>query len=157
MAEVGVYRGAMAVLYHHHFPEKNLHLFDTFEGFPESDLEIAEDVRFRDTSLEAVSALFPGAENVHLHKGYFPETAAGLESEKFCFVMLDVDLYAPTKAGMEFFYDRLVPGGYLFAHDYTSPESNRAVSRAVDAFLADKPEGIIEIPDMWGSAVFRKV
>jgi O-methyltransferase len=157
MAEVGVYQGMMAKLYHHHIPEKKLHLFDTFEGFPDADLEVESDDRFRDTNLDKVSELVGGNENIIFHKGYFPETAKGLEHERFCFVMLDVDLFAPTKAGMEFFYDRLVPGGYLFAHDYSSSESNWAVSRAIDPFLLDKPEFLIQIPDIWGSVVFRKI
>jgi hypothetical protein len=43
---------------------------------------------------------------------------------------------------MEFFYPRMVPGSYIFAYDYNSFESNRAVSRALDRFLADKPEKV---------------
>ena len=70
--------------------------------------------------------------------------------------MLDADLYKPTRAGLEFFYPRMSKGGYIFLHDYTSSESNYAVSRAADEFLADKPEKIIEIPDTWGTALFRK-
>ena len=32
-AELGVYQGKTAKLIHHYAPERNLHLFDTFEGF----------------------------------------------------------------------------------------------------------------------------
>ena len=35
--------------------------------------------------------------------------------------------------------------------------SNQAVSRATDEFLADKAEKVIEIPDTWGTALFRKI
>jgi O-methyltransferase len=41
-------------------------------------------------------------------------------------------------------------------HDFNNPESDRAISRAATEFLADKPERLIEIPDEWGSALFRK-
>jgi len=78
--------------------------------------------------------------NIIIRKGYFPETAKGLESEMFSFVMLDLDLYKPTLAGLEFFYPRVKAGGYIFAHDYNSPESDHAVSRAMNEFLKDKPE-----------------
>ena len=157
IAELGVFRGEMAVFYHHFLPERRLYLFDTFEGFPDRDLEHGEDDRFRDTSAEFVRSRFPDDALVVIRKGYFPETAKGLESEKFCFVMLDPDLYEPTLSGLEFFYDRIWPGGYIVAHDYTSGESDRAVSRAFNKFLADKPEKVIEVPDRWGSVMFRKV
>jgi O-methyltransferase len=157
MAELGVYRGDAAVLYNRLLPDRSLYLFDTFEGFPERDLRLGEDDRFRDTSVDYVRSRFPDGSPVIFRQGYFPDTARGLEEERFCFVMLDADMYDPTLAGLEFFYDRVERGGYIFAHDYTSGESDRAVSRAFDRFLSDKPEKVIEIPDVWGSVAFRKV
>ena len=158
MAELGVFRGDMSCLIHRICPEKRLYLFDTFSGFPRDDLESeAADSRFDDTSLEYVQSRFDDLTNVVFKKGYFPDTTAGLEELRFCFVMLDADLYKPTAAAMEFFYPRMVPGGYIFAHDYTSYESKRGVSRAVNLFLADKAEKVIELPDTWGSIVLRKL
>ncbi len=156
LAEVGVYRGELSALLHLLAPERDLYLFDTFAGFPEQDLSGA-DQRFRDTSIEIVKAALGDTHHVVFRPGYFPETVRGLEQEKFAFVMLDLDLYQPTRAGLEFFYPRMVPGGYLFAHDYNSPESNHAVARAVNEFLQDKPEKIVELPDIWGSIVIRKI
>lgn len=156
LAEVGVYRGELSRLLHTLAPERDLYLFDTFAGFPEADLE-RQDVRFRDTSIDLVKRALGDLKHVIFKPGYFPETAQGLEHEKFAFVMLDLDLYKPTVAGMEFFYPRLVRGGYLFAHDYNSPESQRAVSRAVNEYMKDKPEKIVELPDKWGSVIIRKI
>jgi O-methyltransferase len=42
-------------------------------------------------------------------------------------------------------------------HDFNSPESERAVSRAAAKYMADKPELLIEISDYFGSAMFRKI
>jgi O-methyltransferase len=134
-----------------------LYLFDTFIGFPKRDLEAPEDTRFNDTSLEHVRLRVGDDANVIFKPGYFPETVSGVEKCRFCFVMLDADLYKPTKAGLEFFYPRMSKGGYIFLHDYTSYESNQAVSRAAAEYLADKPEKVIEIPDTWGTALFRKL
>ena len=122
MAEVGVYRGEMALLYRKVLPGKNLYLFDTFAGFPQRDLDSPEDARFSDTSVEHVKSRVGDAENVIFKPGYFPDTASGMEGCRFCFVMLDADLYNPTKAGLEFFYPRMNSGGYIFLHDYTSYE-----------------------------------
>ena len=94
--------------------------------------------------------------NVVLRPGYVPDTLAGLEDERFAFVLLDLDLYEPTIASLEFFYPRLAPGGYLVMHDYNNPESDWACKRAFDSFLADRPERVIELGDMWGSALIRR-
>jgi O-methyltransferase len=158
MAELGVYRGEMAILYHKALPDKRLYLFDTFSGFPNKDLTSGvEDDRFSDTSLDLVRSRLGQSDGVIYKVGYFPETTVGLAENSFCFVMIDADLYNPTRAGLEFFYPRMSKGGYIFLHDYTSFESDRAVKRATDEFLADRPEKVIEIPDTWGTALFRKV
>jgi len=156
-AEVGVYRGVTSSFIHHQVPERRLYLFDTFEGFPNQDLEGTADERFKDTSQEGVAELIGDTRNIEFRKGYFPETAIGLEAEKFALVMLDVDLYRPALEVFRFFYPRMVRGGYFFMHDFNSPESDRAISRAAQEFMKDKPELVIEISDYSGSALFRKV
>jgi O-methyltransferase len=157
-AELGVYRGVLSAFIHRHSPDRRLYLFDTFEGFPQQALEEGvDDRRFRDTSQELVAKVIGDTRNVDFRKGYFPDSAAGLEQESFAFVMLDFDLFVSAKAALEFFYPRIVPGGYFFLHDFNNMESNRAISRAASEFLSDKPELLIEIPDICGSAVFRKL
>ena len=42
-------------------------------------------------------------------------------------------------------------------HDFNSNESEYAISRAAHEFMADKPEMLIEIPDYFGSALFRNI
>jgi O-methyltransferase len=158
LAEVGVWRGETSALLHRLAPERRLYLFDTFEGFPERDLPAGvEDRRFRDTSAAAVRARVGPSENVVLRPGYVPDTLAGLEDERFALVLLDLDLFDPTVAGLEFLYPRIVPGGYLFVHDYNNPESDWACKRALDRFLEDKPELVVELGDVWGSAVVRRL
>jgi O-methyltransferase len=158
IAEVGVFRGmTSAFIRQVSEPSRKLYLFDTFEGFPGSDLEGRSDSRFKNTSVEAVLKRIGDTRGVDIRKGYFPDTAAGLEDERFSLVMLDVDLYATSLATLGFFYSRLAPGGYFFMHDYNSIESDHGVSRAANEFMLDKPELIIEIPDICGTAMFRKL
>ena len=153
LAELGVWRGATSTFLHSQMPQRTLYLFDTFAGFPgEGDA----DGRFRDTSVDAVRRRIGDNSNVVFRVGTFPETTRGMESERFAFVLLDADKYAPTLAGLEFFYPRMTRGGYMFIHDYNSPESERGVSRAVNEFLQGKPERVVEIPDIWGTVLFRK-
>jgi O-methyltransferase len=156
-AEVGVWRGETSAFLHRMAPQRRLNLFDTFEGFPDRDLPPGEeDTRFRDTGVEAVRARVNHSANVVLHPGYVPETLTAVENERFAFVLLDLDLHAPTTGALEFFYPRLEPGGYLVMHDYNNSESDWACKRAFDEFLADKPERIVELGDVWGSALIRR-
>jgi hypothetical protein len=160
IAELGVYKGGTAAVLAK-FARKlgrTAYLFDTFEGFDEADLtglDAGTPVGFIDTSLEYVRAAV-GDDSVNFIKGRFPETTSAVpENTKFCFVHLDCDLYAPMRDALEFFYERLVPGGFLIAHDYSSlcwdgPE------RALDRFLIGKSECVIPLPDSAGSAVIRK-
>jgi O-methyltransferase len=157
LAECGVYRGRLSRFIHKMLPDRKLFLFDTFEGFDWRDSESGEDDRFQDTTERAVLSNIGDAENVIIRKGYFPETAVGLEGEKFAFVMIDFDKYEPTLAALKFFYPLVTPGGFVFVHDYSSSESDRACSRALNEFLSNRPEKPILLPDGWGTALFRKV
>jgi O-methyltransferase len=157
LAELGVWRGVTSAFLHALATERTLYLFDTFAGFPEVDLPAgADDRRFRDTSEEAVRARVGRSDKVVLRPGYVPDTLAGLEHEQFAFVLLDLDLYDPTLASLDFFYPRIPPGGYLVMHDYNNPESDWACKRALDSFLGDKPESVVEVGDMWGTALIRR-
>jgi len=157
LAEAGVYQGYASRFIHRIAPQRRYYLFDTFAGFHRDDLEAGVvDLRFRDTSLEGVLRTIGDATNIEPRPGRVPETFAGLEEERFAFVLLDMDLHRPTLSALAFFYPRLSPGAYLMVHDYHNPESDWGCKRAVDEFMADKPEGVVELADMWGSVVFRR-
>ncbi len=158
-AELGVFQGNTSKIIHQLAPEKRLYLFDTFEGFPVEFLENKGDSnRFKNTQLERVKKNIGNLNNIIIRKGIFPETTEGLESEKFAFVYLDADLYKSTLEGLKFFYPRISKGGFLLIHDYHNPqESNAGVMRAVDEFMIDKIEKKIEIPDVLGSIILRKL
>jgi O-methyltransferase len=158
LAEAGVYRGWASRFIHRLAPRRRYYLFDTFAGFHEGDLDagVGEDRRFRDTSLEVVLGNIGDTTNIEPRPGRIPETFAGLEDERFAFVLLDMDLYRPTLHALEFFYPRLSPGAYLMVHDYHNPESDWGCKRAVDEFMAGKPEAIVELADVWGSVMFRR-
>ena len=55
---------------------------------------------------------------------------------------LDVDLYESTRAGLEFFYPRMTPGGIIISHDYLSADG---VNRAFQEIFASKPERPLEL------------
>ncbi|HBO45214.1 MAG TPA: macrocin-O-methyltransferase [Planctomycetaceae bacterium] len=154
MAEVGVFQGVSAKLLCECKGDKELHLFDTFEGLPANCAKDGNVHRLGQyaTSVEGVQAFLDGYENVHIHKGLFPDSAADLEAKQYCFVNLDVDLYGGTLAGLEYFYPKMIPGGVILSHDYSVLAG---VRKAFDEFLADKPEPLVELPST--QCVFTKL
>ena len=106
---------------------------------------------------EQVKEFVGTKDNIHYFQGRFPETAQRMDpATRFALVHLDADLYEPTKAGLEYFYDKLEPGGFLILHDYGSPHWP-GVLRAAQEFFANKPEKLIRIPDRSGSSLIRKI
>lgn len=140
-AEVGVYRGGTAYLLAHVAGDarRELHLFDTFAGMPETDsardLHAAGD--FADTSVEAVRSFVGSAPHVVFHVGLFPATTTELSGRAFALVHVDVDIARSVEDCCEFFYERLVPGGVMVFDDYGFRSCPGAKS-AVDAFFSAK-------------------
>jgi O-methyltransferase len=160
-AELGVYKGETAKIIHALDNSRQLHLFDTFEGFNNNDLkpETGEAATyssksFADTNENKVLQYINGNNNIIVHKGHFPETTSDLKNELFSFVNIDADLYNPIKDGLNYFYPRLSPGGVIIIHDYNH-KWNGAV-KAVDEFGKGIPENIIEVPDMYGTVMIIK-
>lgn len=152
VAEGGVFQGEFAKEINKYFPKQDLFLFDTFEGFDSRDIKMEEENSFSVfkenhlgiTSEELVLSRLPYGEKAIIRKGYFPDTAKGLEDKKFLFVNLDFDLYNPILEGLRFFYPRLVKGGCMLVHDYYNP-GYKGVKEAVDEF--EKNHGrVIKFP-----------
>ena len=138
-AELGVYKGETARMFHAMDSSREIFLFDTFDGFNEADLkkENSKDSKysasnFSDTSLDSVKKEFAHTNSVHFLPGYFPETTIGLKEQQYAFVHLDADLYLPTIKALQYFYPRLSPGGVIIIHDYN--HTWNGVSQAVDEF-----------------------
>lgn len=162
IAELGVYRGEFAAFLNRLFPDRTLYLFDTFEGFSSNDLSSGEEGGFsraavgdfHDTNIELVIARMARPERVVVRKGYFPDTTEGLE-ERFALVSLDVDLYKPTIAGLNYFYPRLSPSGCIFIHDYNN-RRYKGVRSAVEEFSDATGAPLVQLPDMAGTAILLK-
>jgi hypothetical protein len=161
LVELGVYKGNSAGMLaafarRHH---RRVFLFDTFEGFDQRDLRGLDSnrvVQFQDTSLSAVQALV-GTDSVTYAQGFFPESASKITMpERIAVAHIDCDLYEPMKAGLEYFYPLLSPGGIMLLHDYSSGHWPGA-TRAIDEFVRNIPEKPVLLPDKSGTAVIRKL
>lgn len=157
-AECGVYKGASSFLImesNQKAKSKKIHhIFDSFEGLSEptkldgkhwssGNLSVSESL--------VVNMLKPfvEGENYIIYKGWIPVRFNEVNSRNFSFVHVDVDLFQPTSDSIEFFYNKIVPGGVFLCDDYgfsTCP----GATKAIDEFLSNKIEKMIHLPDGGG-------
>ena len=78
----------------------------------------------------------------------------GTANCQLALVNLDADLYDPTKAGLEYFYPLVSPGGVIIIHDYNFKWPG--IKKAVDEFVSTIPETLVMVPDMEGSVMILK-
>ena len=145
IAEVGDFQGSTARLICDVKGDKRFRLFDTFSGLPAGGPEDRGVHQENDyaCSLESVREYLQDFENLSFHQGLFPDSADDVAEADYCFVHLDVDLYASTLDCLNYFYKQMVPGGILLSHDYSILAG---VKQAFTEFLEDKPEELIELP-----------
>lgn len=168
IAEAGVYRGDTAKHYNQFFPDRKLYLFDTFDSF---NVEVMEKEKtgvsdsfvetFKNTSVELVLSKMKYPENCVIKKGVFPDSAEGLDNEKWAFVSLDMDLYESTYAGLKYFYPRLQKNGYLVIHDclhHQEADGHNAMpaGKAVDRFCEEEGINYVPVTDTYGSVIITK-
>lgn len=146
IAECGTYKGASAFLLCQALKgtSKRAHLFDSFEGLSEpgkwdGSYWVPGALSAPENELRKSLAEF---ENYRVYRGWIPQRFREVEELNFSLVHIDVDLYQPTRASLEFFYPRMVSRGIILMDDYgfsTCP----GAKRAADEFFADKSELIL--------------
>jgi O-methyltransferase len=146
--------------------ERDLHLFDTFEGMPPptaDDTRKTEDgvvsaeqllatsdkesrmwaIAGLDDVRQAMSETGYPAEKVHYHPGLVEETTPGQAPDKIAILRLDTDWYSSTKHELEHLYERLSPGGVLILDDYGDWDGAR---KATDEWLTKTGESLFLAP-----------
>ena len=146
-AECGVYKGGTAILLAEATPF-TIHLFDSFEGFPddftEEEKKLYKAGNFGDATIESVKRRLAG-KNCVIHKGFFKDTLNEVKNLTFSFVHIDVDIYSSAKECTEFFYPRMEKGGYIVYDDYGF-STTRGVRDLVNEFYCFTPETPIILP-----------
>lgn len=155
-AECGVLRGFSALMLARvarardkGFTGAELHLIDSFEGLSPPTMDDALEIASGDggelqkglyyhqgdfaTPAGHVHAVMSDFPDTAIHKGWIPEVFADLPETSWAFVHLDVDLFDPTLAGLQYFYPRLADGGVIVNDDYVSPMTPGA-GRAWDRY-----------------------
>lgn len=165
VAELGVFKGEFAKYINQAFADRTCYLFDTFEGFRDSEAIEEKEAgncgeafinRFKDTNEAAVLQKMPVPDKIVCKKGLFPESLNGLE-DTFAFVSLDVDFEQAIYDGLEYFYPRLNEGGYIMVHDYNSA-TLRGVKQAIYRYEKKNNISLAKVPiaDLCGTLVITK-
>jgi O-methyltransferase len=168
IVECGVWRGgsmqAIArLLAARGVTDRELHLFDTFEGMPpptEEDVRrggppAAEllATRPRTANVWAIADLddvkagmaqvdYP-PERIHYHQGLVEDTIPAGAPEQVALLRLDTDWYASTKHELDHLYDRVPSGGVVIIDDYDYWDGSR---KAVDEFIAQTGARLLLVP-----------
>ena len=160
IAEVGVYKANSAYILSHYSQKynRNVFLFDTYEGFDQKDLvniDKKKKIEFQDNSIEYVQEFLKEFNCISYEKGYFPDTFKKKHKRKYSILSFDVDLYLPIKNCLEYFYPNLSKGGIMFLHDYSSMHWDGA-KKAIDEFCLKNEISLTLMSDKSGTAVIRK-
>lgn len=150
--EIGCYRGYTTVWLNLHLdtiaPAKRYWAIDTFRGFVPGDVTHERQKRGKDTAEDRraldkftinsqhwfdCTMRLNGISRVASHATavqdfVFPATA------RFCFVLLDVDLYLPTRAALEKLWPLLGPGGVIVVDDCHEGHVYDGSRQALDEF-----------------------
>ncbi len=68
---------------------------------------------------------------IEYYPGWIPDAFPDEPKACYRFVHVDVDLYQPTLDSFEYFYPKLVPGGYIVSDDYNWPGARKAIETFV--------------------------
>jgi O-methyltransferase len=155
--ECGVWRGGSMQAVAHALlargvSDRELHLFDTFEGMTEpTEKDRTNDGRLAAELLEtrpksarvwAIATLddvkagmaeteYP-SERVHYHVGPVERTIPGEAPDRIALLRLDTDWYESTRHELDELYDRVPAGGVVIIDDYGTWQGAR---QAVDEFI----------------------
>ena len=145
--ECGVLDGGTAALiaYATRASRRPVHLFDAWEGLPETTAPDGVDARCWTGEVvgsprrvgHVMSKVGIDPARVVIHKGWFNDTFPLAGVARVALVHVDPDFYEPTRLCLEKWYPLITPGGYMQFDDYSS---FRGYRQAVDEFLRARPE-----------------
>jgi O-methyltransferase len=157
-------------------PERELHVYDSFEGLPELSGADGEEGVYEkgamQTRIDAFHDNFARAgvrERARLHQGFFENTIPWDLPDQIAFAFIDVDLESSTAYVLPHVYERMSSGAIGMFGVYSDesvlplPHTKQSykspgVKRATDAFFADKPEKLsVLYANEYSNGYFRKL
>lgn len=107
---------------------------------------------YQDDIYDVVARRFHKFGNVELIRGLVPDVLGKIPSTKIAYLAIDMNGSKPERAALEYFYDKVSPGGVIYFDDYGwgYPE----LRKEVDDFFKDKPEILLHFPS--GNSIIIK-
>ena len=118
--------------------DRNFYLIDVWGGIDVHDSWYVKDI------YDVVTKRFEGYNNVHLVRGFIPDILDTIQTKKIAYLSIDMNGSLAERAALEYFYEKMVPGGVIYFDDYGwgFPE----LRLTVNEFFADKPEKLLHFP-----------
>lgn len=162
IVECGVWRGGSMMLVARKLlrmqaPDRNLFLFDTFDGMPKpGTIDVAWDetpaadilsrldkyqgrnewcYAERDEVWENLKGTAYPIEKICLVPGRVEQTLPHPQIGNIALLRLDTDWYESTRYELDCLYDKVIPGGFIIIDDYGHWKGAR---KAVDEFIAER-------------------
>jgi O-methyltransferase len=153
--ECGTNKGAVAtaIISYTNFEKakKKFYLLDTYEGFDQSVLSETESALINSSAFRyadcyaQVKAHFKQYSFVEIIKGSVPSTLPQVHSDKIAFLHLDMNCALPERKAIEYFWDKITPGGVVLLDDY-GWEYHEEQKATLDEFALTKGIEVVEMP-----------
>lgn len=137
---------------------KKYYLLDTFNGL-DAKFSTNEELK-RNAAMgydkEDPENLFSGVKktfkdyNVNIIRGTVPDTLAYVDTDKICYLSLDMNCVKPEIAALHFFWDKMVSGGIIIFDDYGYANNTNDQKLAHDKFAKSKNVVILTLPTCQG-------
>lgn len=140
-------------------PPRRFFIFDSFEGGLSDKVDVDRNERF-DLTPEQIAAekagfgsteadvrrATEGHDFVSLHKGWIPARFPDFGDRTCAFLHIDVDLYAPIRDTLRWFWPRLSPGAVIVLDDHGYTQFPGAKKAADEFFAEHTPSLFLEMP-----------
>jgi hypothetical protein len=130
---------------------KAFYLFDTYNGIPAEQMSEWERPRrmlhnemFEECYATACRNFAPYPK-ARLIRGKVPDTLPETPIDRVCYLSIDLNIAAPERAALEYFWDKLVPGAPVLLDDYGWTD-HAEQKEAMDDFAARKGLMIFNLP-----------
>lgn len=130
---------------------KTFYLLDTFDGLVPELVSDAE----RTAGLESYMSQYKNVydsvvenfknDKVKIIKGAVPGTLPLCTTDSIAYLSIDMNSVQPEVAALEYFYQKVVPGGVIMLDDYGFPQHIHQ-KNAHDQFAKSKGESILTLP-----------
>jgi O-methyltransferase len=123
--------------------DRKFFLLDTFRG--SSEVATPNKSEYLECYEDVIKTFSPFP-NATIIRGMVPETLPQVESEKICYLSIDMNNPAPEVAALRFFWPKLVQGAIVILDDYAFSESYRTSKNAMDALGCELGFKVLTLP-----------